>query len=118
VEEVENMEVSIKALEVNMPVSKQGLELEIGEPNSAKKLGNLVVTKTHLIWSEGRTRRENGKKVKWSDFIKFVNDAQAPAPKVAAKKRAAKKVAAKKAPVKRAKKVAVTTAAFATTPEA
>jgi len=113
VEEVENMEVLIKSLEVDMPVTSKGLELEIGEPNSTKKLGNLVVTKTHLIWSEGRTRRENGKKVKWADFIKFVNEAQAPAPKAATKKRAAKKSAAKKA-----RKVAVKIAPPAVAPEA
>ena len=32
-------------------------------------LGDLVITKTKLIWCKGRTKPENGKAIKWRTFI-------------------------------------------------
>jgi len=62
------MKVSIKSFDVAMEVKTKGVELEIYD-NDDNHLGDLVVTKTKLIWCKGRTTRENGKEVKWEDFI-------------------------------------------------
>ena len=62
------MKVSIKSFDVAMEVKTKGIEFEIYD-NQDNHLGDLVVTKTKLIWCKGRTNRENGKEVKWEDFI-------------------------------------------------
>jgi hypothetical protein len=90
------MDVSIKSFDVNMNVKTKGIELEIRKPNDGERLGDLIITKAHLIWCEGRTQRAHGKKIKWDDFVEIVNGAQKPAKKSAAKK-AAKKTAVKTA---------------------
>ncbi len=36
-------------------------------------LGDLVVTKTKLIWCKGQTRRENGKAVTWEKFMAWID---------------------------------------------
>ncbi len=71
------MDVSIKSFDVDMAIKNKGIELEIHEPGG-KMLGDLVVTKTHLIWCPGKTKRENGQKIKWTDFIDLVDSAQQP----------------------------------------
>jgi hypothetical protein len=78
------MDVAIKSFDVAMDVKNKGVELEIREPNNGSKLGNLVVTKGHLIWCAGKTQKTASKK--------------APAKKASAKraaKKAARKVSAK-----------------------
>jgi hypothetical protein len=101
------MDVSIKSFDVEMDVKNKGVEFGIREPNGGERLGDLIITRANLIWCDGRERRENGKKIKWADFVAMVNAAQKPAKKAAAKKTAPKKTASKKA----AKKTAVKTAA-------
>jgi hypothetical protein len=32
-------------------------------------LGDLVVTKTKLVWCKGKTSVANGKEIRWQDFI-------------------------------------------------
>ena len=63
------MDVSIKSFDVQMELKNKGMEIEIREPNNGARLGDLFITKSHLIWCEGKVRRENGKKVKWTDFV-------------------------------------------------
>jgi hypothetical protein len=65
------MKVSIKELAVTMDIKNKGIELDVYD-NSARHLGDLVVTKTVLIWCDGRTTAKNGKKVTWDQFIKFM----------------------------------------------
>ncbi len=91
------MDVAIKSFDVAMDVKNKGIELEIREPNDGVKLGNLVVTKTHLIWCPGKTQLANGKKIKWTEFVEMANAVAAPAKKVIPKKSPAKKAAAKRA---------------------
>jgi hypothetical protein len=98
----QDMDVAIKSFDVEMDVKNKGIELEIREPNGGAKLGNLVVTKGHLIWCAGKKQLANGKKIKWADFISMVSDVPAPAKKTAAKKSPAKKAPAKKATKKAA----------------
>lgn len=90
------MDVSIKSFDVEMDVLNKGVEFGIREPNGGDRLGDLFITKAHLIWCKGKTQRAQGIKIKWTDFVEMVNDAQKPAKKSAAKK-AAKKTAVKTA---------------------
>jgi hypothetical protein len=88
-----NMDVSIKSFDVAMDVKNNGIEMEIREPNGGTRLGDLIVAKGHLIWCAGKTSRAKGKKVKWTEFITFVNTLHAPTKKASAKKTVIKKVA-------------------------
>lgn len=64
------MKVSIKHLAVDMEVKNKGVELDVYD-NADKHLGDLVVTKTGLTWCNGKTKVENGTKIKWADFIAY-----------------------------------------------
>ena len=68
------MNVSIKQFDVKMDLKNRGIELEVRSANGEDHLGDLIVTKTSLIWCEGRTRRENGKRLSWTQFRDWVND--------------------------------------------
>ena len=90
------MDISIKSFDVEMDVLNKGVEFGIRKPNGGDRLGDLFITKAHLIWCKGKTQRAQGIKIKWTDFVEMVNDAQKPAKKSAAKK-TAKKTAVKTA---------------------
>ncbi len=62
------MKVSIKDLAVTMEIKNTGIELDVYD-NEDKHLGDLVVTKSKLIWCPGKTKVENGHVIKWDDFI-------------------------------------------------
>ena len=66
------MFVTIKDLSrIRMEVKNKGVELEIR--NSANThLGDLVVRKSGLLWCPGRTRRSNGRKKSWKEFIAWM----------------------------------------------
>jgi len=53
------MNVTIKTFNVAMEVKNAGIELEIRD-TANNFLGDLIITKTSLIWCEGRTRRQTG----------------------------------------------------------
>jgi len=63
------MEVWIKSLEVEMQVKQKGIELEVRSKDGTAQLGDCYATMTGLIWCNGRTKKENGVKFKWEDFI-------------------------------------------------
>jgi hypothetical protein len=65
------MKVSIKDLAVSMEIKNKGMELEVYD-NDETFLGDLVVTKTKLVWCPGKTTPENGHPIKWSDFITYM----------------------------------------------
>lgn len=67
------MQVKIKSFDVAMDLKNRGIELEIRDP-SGRFLGDLVVTKTTLIWCKGKTLRANGKKLAIGDFIEMMED--------------------------------------------
>jgi hypothetical protein len=87
------LKVSIKSLEVDMEIKNKGVELEVFEANGTTRLGDLVITKTDLIWCSGRTRRENGIKMKWPAFIQMIQESEKTQKKTAGKKTASKKAA-------------------------
>lgn len=64
------MDVNIKELQVEMPIKNNGITLSVAS-NDGKHIGNLIVTKTSLIYCAGKTQKENGVKIKWEDFIKY-----------------------------------------------
>ena len=65
------MNVSIKDFDVEMRIKNNGIELDISDSNG-NHLGDLVVTKTKLIWCTGRTQRQNGKPITWKNFIAYM----------------------------------------------
>lgn len=67
------MKVTVKDLAAEIELKNNGMELEIRSPDGNEHLGDLVITKTNIIWCEGRQRRENGKKVPWQKFIELMN---------------------------------------------
>ena len=66
------MKVSIKDFGVDMEVKNRGIEFEVHDNNGNFK-GDCYVTKSGLIWCEGRTQKRNGVKVSWDQFIAWMN---------------------------------------------
>ena len=66
------MNVNIKDFAITMDIKNKGVELEVKEPNGGEHKGDLVVTKTGLIWCRGRTKRQNGKNISWNKFIEYM----------------------------------------------
>jgi hypothetical protein len=52
-----------------MDIKNSGVELDVYSPDGSKHLGDLIATKSGLIWCKGKTGRKNGKTVSWTDFI-------------------------------------------------
>jgi hypothetical protein len=65
------MKVSVKDLSVTMEIKNNGIELDVYD-NAGKHLGDLVVTKSRLIWCKGKTDRKNGKPISWDEFIQMM----------------------------------------------
>ena len=67
--------VTIKDLFVEMEVKNKGVEFEIKIDD--KHQGDLIVNKTGLVWCKGRTTPQNGIKMQWGDFIKWIEENKA-----------------------------------------
>ena len=65
------MRVLIKKFDVEMEVKNKGIEFEVRSPDNKHHLGDVVLTKSGLVWCEGKTNPENGIKVSWKRFIAF-----------------------------------------------
>ena len=66
------MNVSVKNFPVTMEIKTKGIELDVYD-NDGTHLGDLVVTKTKLVWCQGRTTVRNGKPITWAKFIEYMN---------------------------------------------
>ena len=66
------MNVSIKDLAVSMAIKNKGIELDVYSTDDTH-LGDLVITKTKLIWCNGKTKPEKGKAIPWTEFIDLMN---------------------------------------------
>lgn len=66
------MKVYVKDLAVDMEIKNTGIELAVCD-TEGKQIGDLIVTKTKLIWCNGKTKRDNGLEVSWKDFIEWMN---------------------------------------------
>lgn len=65
------MRVGIKKLDVEMVVKNSGVEFEVYGKDDVF-LGDMFVVKSGLIWCKGKTKKENGVKVSWADFTKWM----------------------------------------------
>ena len=61
------MNVTIKDFNVDMAILNKGIELQVKD-NDDKHLGDLVITRSKVIWCKGRTTRRKGKSLTWSKF--------------------------------------------------
>lgn len=68
------MKVVIKKFDVDMEVKNKGVEFEIRSPSGNDHLGDVVLTKKHIIWCKGRTKARNGIKITWKNFIKLMEE--------------------------------------------
>lgn len=68
------MNVKIKQFDVDMELKNKGIELEIRSPDGQDHFGDLIVTKSKIIWCRGRTMRKNGIKVNFQEFIKWIEN--------------------------------------------
>ena len=63
------MKLNIKDFSIKkIEVGTAGIEFEVRDPKD-KFLGDLIVTKTSLIWCKGKTKKEEGKKITWKKFM-------------------------------------------------
>jgi hypothetical protein len=69
------MNVNIKEFDVEMELKNRGIELDVYDNNENHR-GDLIVTKTRLIWCPGKTHRENGHSVTWAEFIDYMVEQQ------------------------------------------
>jgi hypothetical protein len=65
------MKVEIKSFDVQMEVKNNGIEFEVAD-NEGNHQGDVILTKTGLIWCKGRQRRANGTKISWTKFIEIM----------------------------------------------
>ncbi len=65
------MKVSIKSFDVEMELKNKGMELDVYSTDDTF-LGDLIVTRSGLTWCKGKTNRDNGVKVSWEEFIKWM----------------------------------------------
>jgi len=66
------MQVNIKQFDVAMEVKTKGVELEIRD--SSGQRGDLLITKSKLVWCPGKTTPEHGKKLSWEKFIAMMEE--------------------------------------------
>jgi hypothetical protein len=64
------MKVSVKDLQVNMPLGNNGIELDVYD-NDEKFLGDLRIGKAKIEWCKGKTRAGNGIQKTWNDLINW-----------------------------------------------
>lgn len=62
----------MKSFDVEMEIKNKGVELEVRDPDGTF-LGDLIVTKTQIIWRKGKTSREHGKKLTWQKFANVMD---------------------------------------------
>ena len=67
------MKVYVKEMAVNMEVKNNGIEFEVRNTDDTF-LGDCFVTRTGLIWCQGRTAKANGKRVSWNEFIQWMSE--------------------------------------------
>ena len=65
------MKVSVKDFSVSMEIKNKGIELDVYD-NNDKHLGDLVITKSKLVWCKVRTKVENGVEISCKDFIAYM----------------------------------------------
>jgi hypothetical protein len=64
--------VHVKSFDVEMEIKNKGVELEVRDTDGTF-LGDLIVTKTQIIWCKGKTSREHGKNLTWQKFASVMD---------------------------------------------
>ncbi|WP_170858558.1 hypothetical protein [Pseudomonas nitroreducens] len=54
-----------------MDVKTKGVEFDVYD-NKENFLGDMFVTKSGLVWCKGKTKKENGVRVSWEEFIAWM----------------------------------------------
>ena len=69
-----------------MEIKNNGIELAVRATpgQGAEQLGDLVITKTRLIWCPGQTTRQNGREISWQEFIAFMEGRRLCSPAIGA----------------------------------
>lgn len=57
----------------NMEVKNTGVEFAVRDNDNTYR-GKLYVTKSKIIWCNGKTRKSNGIEMSWDDFIDWMNE--------------------------------------------
>ncbi|MGB8411445.1 MAG: hypothetical protein WCE23_01340 [Candidatus Binatus sp.] len=60
--------VSIKDFYVDMNVKNNGVEFDVSDDGH---IGDLFVTKTGIIWCEGKTSKAKGRTISWQELRDF-----------------------------------------------
>ena len=68
------MKVRIKDFGIPLEVKTKGIEFEVHTSDGKTHRGDLVLTKSSLIWCQGKTSKENGQKLSWDKFIKMMEN--------------------------------------------
>ena len=71
------MQVIIKKFDVNTSVKANGIEFEVRKPDGSSQLGDCYLTMTGLVWCKGRTKKVNGVKISWEDFMEIMKSKEA-----------------------------------------
>lgn len=66
------MKIAVKSFDVNMEIKNKGVELAVYSPDGKTFLGDLVITKSGVIWCAGKTRRASGKSLSWKKFMELM----------------------------------------------
>ena len=69
------MKVYVKDFKLGMEIKNRGIEIEIRNPADDQQLGDLVITKTGVIWCPGKTTRAYGRALDWQSLIDLIVDA-------------------------------------------
>ena len=67
------MRVQIQRFGAGMDVKTTGIEFAVADIDGHHR-GHFYVTKTGLIWCEGRITQRNGVPIAWDDFITWMNN--------------------------------------------
>ena len=65
------MKVSIKRFNVGMEVKTNGVEFEVRSTNGKEHKGDLILTKSGMVWCPGAVTKANGHHISWDKFIEY-----------------------------------------------
>lgn len=78
------MQVKIKSFNVDMEVKTSGIEFEVRQSDGQAQIGDCYITKTGLIWCNGRTTKDNGIRLSWDEFMVIMSSDASKAAAIAA----------------------------------
>jgi len=67
------MKVAIKHFDVAMEIKNKGIEIDVSDPQDVH-IGDLLITKSRLVWCKGKTSAKNGYHITWKKFIEYMEN--------------------------------------------